>query len=51
MLRDALKDKVTFIVYDQAENAGSFGEKYVLTTEPANCSALHRSVPKKALRC
>jgi hypothetical protein len=33
VLRDALKDKVTFIVYDQAKNAGSFGEKYVLTTE------------------
>jgi hypothetical protein len=28
-----LRDKVTLILYKQAEEAGSFGERYVLTTE------------------
>jgi ABC-type multidrug transport system fused ATPase/permease subunit len=33
LLKDALRNKVTFIVYHQPEKAGSFGEKHVLTTE------------------
>ena len=33
LLTDRFKDKVTFIVYHQAEKAGTFGEKYVLTVE------------------
>jgi hypothetical protein len=33
LLTDRLKDKVTFIVYHQANRVGSFGEKYLLTVE------------------
>jgi hypothetical protein len=33
VLREGLKDKVTFIVYHNPDKAGSFGEKRVLTTE------------------
>jgi hypothetical protein len=33
LLEGALRNKVTLIVYDQAEKAGSFGEKHVLTAE------------------
>jgi hypothetical protein len=33
VLREGLKDKVTFIVYHNSDKAGSFGEKRVLTAE------------------
>jgi hypothetical protein len=33
LLEGPLKDKVTLILYQHAEQAGSFGEKYVVTTE------------------
>ena len=33
LIEDALRNKVTLIVYQNAEKAGSFGEKHVLTTE------------------
>jgi hypothetical protein len=33
LLSDRLKDKVTFVVYHQAEKAASFGEKYVVSIE------------------
>jgi ABC-type multidrug transport system fused ATPase/permease subunit len=39
LLRDAFKDKATFIVYHQPEKAGAFGEQYVLTVEDGE---LHR---------
>jgi hypothetical protein len=33
LLEGPLRDKVTLILYQHAEDAGSFGEKYVVTTE------------------
>ena len=33
LLEDPLKDKVTLIVYHNADKAGSFGEKRVLTVD------------------
>jgi ABC-type multidrug transport system fused ATPase/permease subunit len=33
LLKDALKDKVRFIVYHHTEKMGSFGEKHVLTVQ------------------
>jgi hypothetical protein len=42
LLEDQLKDKVTLIVYNSADKAGSFGEKLLLTVED---SELKRFVP------
>ena len=42
LLQDPLKDKVTLIVYNNADKAGSFGEKWVLTVDD---SELKRFAP------
>ena len=42
LLEDPLKDKVTLIVYNNADKAGSFGEKWVLTVDD---SELKRFAP------